>query len=101
MLAQVVNFTVEQGSQAKLLSVIERWKSGRGKALAGCNQLITCIDNDGFGQGSVIILFDTQEALDKFSADSESSKAFEDAVSHANGESVVVYEADAAVHSLA
>ena len=47
MLAQVVNFTVDQGSQAKLLSVIDGWKTSRGKALAGCNQLITCVDNDG------------------------------------------------------
>ena len=54
----------------------------------------------GFGHGSLILLFDTQEALDRFSSDSDSRSAFDEAVRHANGKSILVYEANATVHSL-
>lgn len=97
MLAQVINFTVESSNQVQLLSVIDDWRKSKGHALEGCSQIITCIDNDGFGHGTVVVLFDTQEALDKFSVDSEGQAFFTTASSHAVES--LAYEADATVQN--
>ena len=85
-----------------LNALLQTWTVVRDLLECGPSDLnfVVEIDNDGFGHGSVILMFDSQEALDKFSSDPQSLSAFEAAVKHAKDGSITVYEADATIHSL-